>query len=176
MCLNIILKLFHKSKLVLPHPQESQDLTQTMETPGLVEKALNNWFTEWNVPTDNQTYFASKIVINLVQPLIINGNEYPACSYDDGTVRHLDIEPSWCNAGVIAHEQAHNSYALLTDEQKTAFTVLFDSLKNTDPKLVYLWSVNSYGTTSDVEGHAECYRYWDKEMPESLKGYYPKLF
>jgi len=154
----------------LPHPEEPVNLSQTMTNTSIPD-VLTQWFKGWNVPEENQQYFANQIIITLSDTI-----PYPAATYQDGNTRHLVARPEYANGGVIAHEQAHNSYALLTNEQKAAFTILFDSLKNTDPKLVYLWSVNSYGLKDDVEGHAETYRYWGSEMPEELKQYYPKLF
>jgi len=166
--------------LKLLHPEEPRNSAATLDSTSISD-VLCQWFTLWNVPAENQEYFRTAIVITLVNPLMVPDGpgavkEVPADSYAVGNVRHLDVEPAWLNPGVIAHEQAHNSYALLTNDQKAAFTAAFDSLKNTDPKLVYLWSVNNYGLSSDVEGHAETYRYWGSEMPPELISYYPKLF
>jgi hypothetical protein len=64
----------------------------------------------------------------------------------------------------------------LTGEQKREFSAVYAPLKRKDPLIVYLYSINSYGLTSDIEGHAEVYRYICEKMPEALKIYYPKLF
>ena len=101
---------------------------------------------------------------------------YPAGTYELNGIRHLNIKPEWVNPGVIAHEQAHNSYALLTSEQKTGFTATYTPLKTSNPLLVFLFSKNSYGLTNEIEGHAEIYRYLGAEMPQELKKYFPKLF
>ena len=166
-----------KPKLKLPHPEEPKNTTQTMDNtyPAAI---MEKWFDSYNVPVENRDYFRTWLVVKLVKPLIVGFQEVPACTYWDGNdKRHLDIEPEYCNPGVLAHEAGgHGSYTLLTYEQSQSFNNLFDSMKNTDPKLVYLWTVNNYGLTSNVEGHAEVYRYWGNEMPESLKVYYPKLF
>ena len=202
MCLSLILKLFQPKvnsqypqepvvpaqpsvpvpqPLVLLHPEEPQNLNQTVANTSK-DTILQEWFTGWSVPTLSQSYFTNAIDIQIfdswspeqIQQFGISAST-PAFTFQD-TVRHLYSLASWLNPGVVAHEQGHNSYALLTDAQKTQFTTLFDSLKQTDAKLIYLWSVNSYGLTNDVEGHAETYRYWGSEMPDSLKIYYPKLF
>ena len=90
--------------------------------------------------------------------------------------RHLAIKPGWLNPGVVAHEQAHNSYAFLNPTQKSAFSSLHTSLKSTDPLIKQLYSINTYGLSSDVEGHAEVYRYIGQQMPAQLKPFYPMLF
>jgi hypothetical protein len=86
------------------------------------------------------------------------------------------IKPKWLNPGVIAHEQAHNSYALLTPAQKASFSTVYTPLKNTDPLIKLLYSKNAYGLTNDIEGHAEVYRYLGRQMPQQLVPYYPQLF
>jgi hypothetical protein len=88
----------------------------------------------------------------------------------------LAVKPPWLNAGVIAHEQAHNSYALLTAAQKAAFSAAYNPLINTDPLITFLYSHNPYGLSSDIEGHAELYRYLGDKMPAQLKQFYPRLF
>ena len=116
----------------------------------------------------------------LKSPLIITDEygqpkEVPAACYAVGVFRYLDVEPQWLNPGVIAHEQAHNAYALLTDQQKEDFAALYTPFITTDPLIKYLYSRNSYGLTSVIEGHAEIYRYlWD-QIPEELKQFYPRL-
>jgi hypothetical protein len=49
-------------------------------------------------------------------------------------------------------------------------------LKSTDPLIKQLYSINTYGLGSDVEGHAEVYRYIGQQMPAQLKPFYPMLF
>jgi len=100
----------------------------------------------------------------------------PAATWEAGGKRHLVIKAPWLNPGVIAHEQAHNSYALLNPNQKTAFASIYNSLKNTDPLIKLLYSINTYGLSTDIEGHAEVYRYIGQQMPAQFKQYYPKLF
>jgi len=49
-------------------------------------------------------------------------------------------------------------------------------LTTQDPLIVYFFSINSYGLTSDIEGNAEVYRYLGDRMPGVLNKYYPRLF
>jgi hypothetical protein len=98
------------------------------------------------------------------------------CTWEAEGKRHLAIKTQWLNPGVIAHEQAHNSYAYLSAEQKTAFSALYRTLINTDPLIQLLYSINKYGLNSDVEGHAEVYRYIGQHVPAQLKPFYPALF
>jgi hypothetical protein len=156
--------------LIIPHPEEAPDLSKTIETIDL-NSALSEWAIKYNVPGNYRDYWKSRIAIKIDANL-----PSPAETFESGGVRHLTIRPEWVNPGVIAHEQAHNSYALLTKKQKKEFSKVYTPLKITDPLIVFLFSKNSYGLSSDVEGHAELYRYLNEEMPEVLKKYYPRLF
>jgi hypothetical protein len=60
--------------------------------------------------------------------------------------------------------------------RKADFKKAYTPLINSDPLIVFLYSRNTYGLSSVVEGHAEVYRYIGDKMPEKLKPYYPKLF
>ena len=154
----------------LPHPEEPPEYSQTMANTDL-DAALEAWEVKYNVPEKWRDFWKTKIVITLDDTI-----SYPAGTYEQGGIRHLNIRPEWVNPGVIAHEQAHNSYALLNNQQKSQFSAAYTPLKTTDPYIKYLYSINTYGLTSDVEGHAEVYRYIGGQMPEILKQYYPKLF
>ena len=100
----------------------------------------------------------------------------PAGTWEAGGKRHLAVKPPWLNPGVVAHEQAHNSHALLDANQKNDFAALYVPLKSTDPLITLLYSKNRYGLSSDIEGHAEVYRYIGQQMPVQMKPYYPLLF
>jgi hypothetical protein len=156
--------------LVIPYPEEAPDHSKTIENTDL-DAALDEWAEKYNVPGEHREYWKTKIEIKLDATLA-----YPAATYASGGVRHLVIRPEYVNPGVIAHEQAHNSYALLTEEQKTDFSTAYTPLKTTDPLIVLLYSQNKYGLTNDVEGHAEMYRYLYNQMPDVLKQFYPKFF
>ena len=186
MCLNKIISMFKRESaplpepapepgpvpehLSIPHPEEPPDYSRTIHNTDL-NASLDQWEIKYNVPVGERDYWKTKIEIKLDDTL-----PYPAGTYELNGVRHLTIKPEWVNPGVIAHEQAHNSYALLTSEEKTGFSSTYNPLKATDPLIVLLYSKNSYGLTNDIEGHAEIYRYLGGGMPEDLKKYYPKLF
>ena len=198
MCLDLILNLFRKQPvnsqytpvppvvpaqppvvvppvvvppMSLPHPEEKPDSSQTMTTPGLVDAMFQKWYDSYNVPIASRDYFRNKVIVQLDDTLT-----FPAGTWTDADgIRHLKIKPEWCNAGVLAHEQAHNSYALLTDEQKAEFSVAYNAVKGTDPYIKLLYSINTYGLSSDVEAHAELGRYLWGKLPESLLKYYPRL-
>jgi hypothetical protein len=188
MCIDKILSLFKKKniaapsakpepvaeltpgRLSIPYPEEPPDYSKTIDNTDL-DSALDMWEIVYNVPEIYREFWETKIAIKLDANL-----PYPAGTYTLDGIRHLTIRPEWVNPGVIAHEQAHNSYALLSEEQKSEFSREYTPLKTTDPLIVLLYSKNSYGLTNDIEGHAEVYRYLGEKMPEVLKKYYPKLF
>ena len=175
--LNMISKAFAKKPLVeapppvIPHPEEQPDYTKTVENVN-VDDVLNKWLVSYNVSEEYHDYWKQQIVVTVTDTI-----PYPAGTYANGDgKRHLIIRPEWLNPGVIAHEQAHNSYALLTDEQKAEFEATYTPLISTDKYIKLLYSTNTYGLTSVVEGHAEIYRYLCEKMPDVLKQFYPKLF
>lgn len=164
--------------LIIPHPEEPKDLNQTVANVNIPE-IIRQWLTVWAVPPAFHQYWIDKVNIELVPNLqvVVNGvlMDVPAAAYDNGNgTRSIKIRPEWLNKGVIAHEQAHNSYWLLNLVEKDAFAVGFDSCKK-DKLVEYLFSINAYGLTSYIEGHAEIYRYLGDKMPSCLKKYYPKL-
>lgn len=154
----------------LPYPEEPPDYTRTMENTTFSE-VLYAWFEKYHVPEQYREFWQSKIVATVTVDI-----PYPAGTWDQDGKRHLAVRPEWLNPGVIAHEQAHNSYALLTSGQKSAFSMVYNPLKNVDPLIKLLYSINRYGLTNDIEGHAEVYRYLGGSMPIQLKEFYPKLF
>jgi len=154
----------------LPHPEEQPDYSRNLENTSFTD-VLNKWFEVYNVPEQYREFWQDKIAVTVTVDI-----SYPAGTWDEDGKRHLAVRPEWLNPGVIAHEQAHNSYALLTDGQKTEFSVVYNPLKDTDTLIKLLYSQNQYGLSGDVEGHAEVYRYLAEQMPEQLKQYYPKLF
>ena len=154
----------------LPHPEEKPDYSHNLSNTSFAD-VQNKWFEVYSVPMQYRQYWRDKIVAT-----VTNNIAYPAGTWEQNGVRHLAVKPEWLNPGVIAHEQANNSYALLTAEQKKGFSETYSSLKNTDPLIRLLYSKNPYGLTNDIEGHAEVYRYLAEQMPQQLKRYYPKLF
>lgn len=165
-----VVKPIPEPVLVLPYPEEKPDYSQTLENTR-AEITISLWLVKYNVPFEHWDYWKTKIVIT-----VTNKISYPAQTWEQDNIRHLAVKPEWLNPGILAHEQAHNSYALLDDEWKRGFNAVYASVKTTDPLIKLLYSINTYGLTSDIEGHAEVYRYLGNKMPEVLKEYYPKLF
>jgi len=160
--------------LTLPHPEQQKNLSQTMTNVNIGE-VFHAWYDSYNVPIESRSYFRNTIVVELNDKI-----PYPAGTWEAAGIRHLQVRPEWCNAGVLAHEQAHCSYALLTEVEKLLFETAYNSVQP-DPYIVLLHGVNTYMNQTDrlgrhVEGHAELYRYIGLEkLPETLKQFYPKL-
>ncbi len=159
-----------EQRLIIPHPEEPPDYTRTLANINFVE-VLEQWFEQWDVPVEHLEFWRLKIVAEITETI-----PYPAGTWEQDGIRHLTVRPEWLNPGVIAHEQAHNSYSLLTIEQREMFSITYNSLKATDPLIKLLYSKNTYGLTNDVEGHAEIYRYLGQSLPEILRVFYPRLF
>ncbi|MDD5700437.1 MAG: hypothetical protein PHU23_00180 [Dehalococcoidales bacterium] len=180
MCFKWIKSLFIKEpppepELELPHPEEPKDDSQTVENVD-VDVICTKWLTNWDVPADQRDFWKNKIRITLHETYFVGGIEVPAGTYDCEVGRCMDIEAKWLNPGVIAHEQAHNSYSFLSDAKKAEFSTVYSAVKNTDPMIMLMREKHSYADTNDVEAHAEVYRYIGQEMPAELKEFYPKLF
>jgi hypothetical protein len=165
----------------IPHPEEAMNPSARIANIN-VNAIMTKWFQDWQVPSQYWDYWKTAIDIQVhdVYPasLLSAGikQDTPAGTWEAGGKRHLAVKPQWLNPGVIAHEQAHNSFALLNANQKAAYATVHNSLKNTDYLIRLLYSKNQYGLSTDVEGHAEVYRYIGQYMPEQMKQYYPKLF
>lgn len=168
--------------LTIPFPEEAENPLQTIANTN-AEVILWEWLVNYDVPQEHWEYWKTKIDIQVVERFSDLGwtlasdldSKIPAVSWEEGG-RHLAIKPTWLNPGVIAHEQAHNSYALLSTVEKREFVIVHSSVL-TDPlvELLYRTKRPTWGDF-DVEGHAEIYRYLGGQMPEVLKKYYPKLF
>ncbi len=164
--------------LVLPHPEEPQNPNATVQNIH-IDAILDDWMIEYKVPETEYSYWRNQIDIKLFDfwpdEQITWGatKDTPAFALELDGKRHLYCLAKWFNAGVIAHEQAHNSYALLTEGQKLSFQLSYNYYKDNDKMIQYLYSINKYGLTNDIEGHAEIYRYG--VVPEALRYYYPKL-
>ena len=156
--------------LEIPHPEEQPDYSRNIHNISFPE-VLHKWFTIYQVPEQYRTFWQHMIAVSVRTDI-----SYPAGTWEQDGIRHLAVRPEWLNPGVIAHEQAHNSYALLTARQKADFSAVYGPLKVTSPLIKLLYSKNTYGLTNDIEGHAEVYRYLGEKMPAQLKPYYPKLF
>jgi hypothetical protein len=179
--LNSLLGAQSNERMTLPHPEEPMNPAQTLSNTD-IDSTINQWLQNWGVPAQywDQWKRAIEIQVHEVYPntilaMGVNQNT-PALTWEEGGKRHMAIKPQWLNPGVIAHEQAHNSYAYLDSAQKSAFSALCTPLKNTDSLIRFLYIKNAYELTSDIEGHAEVYRYIGQQMPLQLKQYYPLLF
>ena len=165
----------------LPHPEEDEDTTQTAaNTP--VSDVFQVWFDSWHVPGRHHDYWRNAIDVQVYdaypQSVLNMGVDaaVPGVSWEAGGRRHYACLATWFNPGVTAHEQAHNSYALLTEQQKVEFSIALQALRTTDPLMVLMFRQHPYAATNDVETHAEIYRYIGEQMPQQLKQYYPRLF
>src|SRR5512136_1194569 len=117
----------------LPHPEEPPNPAATLATID-VNAVITQWLTNWEVPKAWWGHWKSALDIQVydVYPASITAmgikQETPAATWDADGKRHLAVKPQWLNPGVIAHEQAHNSYALLSPSQKASFAALYGSL------------------------------------------------
>jgi hypothetical protein len=179
--LNKVLNTQADAITTLPHPEEAMNPSATLANTDVMA-IITKWLSDWGVPAQYWDYWKTTIdmqVYEIYPPSLISmgiNQDTPSATWEAGGKRHLAIKPKWLNPGVIAHEQAHNSYALLTLSLKAAFSAVYTPLKNTDPLIKLLYSKNTYGLTNDIEGHAEVYRYISKQMPAQLIIYYPRLF
>jgi hypothetical protein len=180
---NVIYKynLKRPPPVFLPHPEEPLNPFTTASNID-INAVISRWLTDWEVPQAWWFHWRNAIdiqVYDVYPPFILAMGvkpDTPVFTWSADGQRRVAIKPGWVNPGVIAHEQAHNSYSLLSPEQKSAFSALHVYLKNTNPLIKQLYSLNAFGLTSDIEGHAEVYRYIGQQMPEELKQYYPTLF
>lgn len=183
MCKEWIMNLFKKKEdekeLCLTHPEENKNDSQTVENTN-VNFFLLKWLESYKVPREYYDIWINQIKITIYDkwpPEVLALGIHPgtpAYATSEGNNRILCCLAPWFNPGVIAHEQAHNCYFFLTEQEKANFAIDYLKVKN-DRLIQYLYSQNSYGLSSDIEAHAELYRYLAERMPDSLKKYYPKL-
>jgi hypothetical protein len=165
----------------LPHPEEPMDPRKTLVNTD-AGRELQQWLTTWNVPPVYWDFWKSRIKVTIYdvwppQCLALGIRaDTPDYAVEIEGIRQVNALAKWCNPGVIAHEQAHNSYALLSAAEKDQFAAVYDSVRGSDPYILLFYSINTYGLSGYVEGHAEVYRYIGDKMPQLLKQFYPKLF
>ena len=152
-----------------PYPEEKFDPDATVENK-FADDAIFRWYHDYNVPYRFREYWGLQVIIEIAASF-----QYPAGVWEEGGKRHMVVQPGYLNSGVIAHEQAHNSYALLTLDWKAWFAQAYIRVQDTE-QIKKLWKYRSYGTINYTELYAELYRYLGEFMPDSLKRYYPKLF
>jgi hypothetical protein len=149
MCLDLFKK---KLKFAFPEQQKGHGIFNNLNDLKYV------WCFDYNVA--DQVWGLSLNVI------IDDSITAPAWTVTD----IIYIQSQWANVGVLAHEVAHVVYSLLED--RSQFDIEFNRLLQ-DKRIRLLSSKGKL--SSPVENHAELYRYWGNQMPESLKPFYPKL-
>ena len=160
------IRLWEKKPQTLPHPYEEPDFTRDMGNTSIAD-VMEKWMVEWEVSDPEFWVIEADIRLSL---------EYTVPGVTFSSDRKILLRPEWANAGTLAHEACHISYALLTDAQKSKFSAIYTPLKYTDPLIKLLYSQNQYGLTNDIEAHAEIGRYLGRAMPSELHCFYPKLF
>jgi hypothetical protein len=166
----------------LPYPEEPMNSNATVDSINL-DAVFDDWLIKYQVPEIWYSYWRNQIEIKVFDewpPEILAWGispTTPAFAYEQNGKRLLYSLAAWFNPGVIAHEQAHNSHALLTSSQKADFKVKLAYAEANDPYVILLKKLKpvNWGDYA-IEQHAEIYRYLCDKMPEYLKCFYPKLF
>jgi len=169
-----------KKPQVLPHPEQKPNYAQTANNVD-VDELFKDWCALYYVPVVYRNFWREQIDIQVydaypieIMALGVQSNT-PAATWEINGKRYLACLAPWANVGVLAHEMAHCSYALLTLGQKAAFDNAFNVSLVGDALVMFLDKQNWYMNTNNVEGHAEVYRYLGTQMPEELKTFYIKL-
>lgn len=150
----------------LPHPEEPVNRAQTIHNTN-PQRIFDKWLKDWEVPQKHWGFWHSvKIVLKTDIPSA-------ATTYSDRKL--LWIRPEWCNPGVIAHEMSHISYWQLSPDRKKQFNNTWRQYQS-DPYLKLLVTRRPNTGNSDVEAHAEIYRFLGVYMPAGLKQFYPYMF
>jgi hypothetical protein len=150
----------------LPHPEEPANISATISNVDL-PYVMHDWLFTWAVPEDSWLFWTTFIHLYL-------DNTVPFAQ-TNAQLAQIFFNPIWCNKGTLAHEVAHVVWSkLLVSNEKSAFILDLARAKE-EPIVKDLFSRNPYGLTSNVEAHAEIYRYLGDKMPDYLKKYYPRL-
>lgn len=166
--------------LAIPFPEEAPDFTRTVENT-CVADVVDQWMIKHEVPQENWELWRTAIDIQVYDQypdsLMAWGisQDWPSFTWESDGKRHMAIKSAWLNVGVIAHEQAHNAWALLTETQQSQFAQIYESLKDTDPYIKLLRSVKEATMYNIVEIYAELYRYLGRKMPIELQRFYLRL-
>ena len=147
-----IKNLFRKQGFAYPEEKKGWDIFSDVRTL----KAI--WCSDYKV-TNLQWGISLNVIID---------DSITAPAWTVGNI--IYIQSQFANVGILAHEAAHVSYSLLED--KRGFEIVFNYLAD-NPKIKLLREMGKLSTA--IENHAEIYRYWGNQMPESLKQYYPEL-
>jgi hypothetical protein len=150
----------------LPHPEEPPNyaVRTSLINP---RPAFEKWLKDWEVPPKHWGFW------NSVKVVVKTDIHYAAATWSDKKL--LWIRPEWCNPGVIAHEMSHISYWYLSPGDKKLFNNTWRQFQS-DPYLNLLVTKRPNTGKSNVEAHAEIYRFLGVKMPAGLKKFYPYLF
>jgi hypothetical protein len=146
----------------IPYKEQEPQYNNTIIISDIVE----SWLTTYEVI--DKEYWRNHVMYNFT-----NNINVIAQAYTLGEIHQIDIKTEYFNIGVLAHEHAHHSYGLLSDEEKQSFQNDFGTLRKTDKYIKKL--VKNHDCSKIIEAHAECYRYIGQYMNNALKKYYPKL-
>ena len=156
MCLQLLKTLFSISPPTkLPHP-----------AGGMIYHTPNELRFAWRFQYNVYDIFWDDLDLELSDEWGVGG-----CIAQE---KKIKISPDFATTGTLAHEIAHCSYYLLTDDEKQEFHDIYTPLK-TEGLIKFLYQTNSYGLVSDIEGHAELFRYLSPQIPEQLHKFYPYL-
>lgn len=167
MCFSKLFKPKTETELAMPHPEEPMLYDVDLDNKNAIPIVLN-WLQEWQVPQEHHYFWLVDCDIALDSTVNV--------AYSASEIMKIRIHPQYANPGVLAHEAAHVSYSLLTDDEKASFSAIYNEERLSNKYIKLLYSINDYGLTNDIEGHAEVYRYLGEQMPDVLKIYYSKLF
>ena len=160
--------------LVIPHPEEAKKSGVKVADID-IQSLLSDWFVQWEV-INKQYFLGVRIELKENLHVILENRllKVPAATY--ANAMRMELDPEWANPGVIAHEMAHISYALLSDSQKAEFGIEYNKALEIHELLKFVSSQKPYMRTGGiVEAHADCYRYLGNLMPENLMQFYPNL-
>jgi hypothetical protein len=152
--------------LAIPHPEEPPDTNATVATTDM-GKVLQDFFITYEVPEKFWSFWQT--VKFVVDP------DYQYTAATSAQTMTMWIQPQFANPGVMAHELCHVSWNMLTDAERIKFDWNFAESLVGDALVMLLDRQNSYMNTSNIEGHAELFRFLGNAMPAELFQYYPKL-
>jgi hypothetical protein len=186
MCWDRIKNLF-KREWQPPYPQEPYDPNQVL-TNTLTYDVMAEFLAEREVPREYWNFWLDHVEFKIYESWPdyepFNWWKYsgyisestPGIAWEDNGIRHVAALLGYALPGMIAHECAHLSYGLLSEDEKIEYSNQYQMIKDNDQRIIELFKYNSYGLKNDIEAHAEIYRYLGEEMPDILKQFYPKLF
>ncbi len=156
------LGIMRQTELTIPHPEE---------TPRTHGNVLNQWLADWEVPGQPDDFWHVVVTVKVDDTIPV-----PAWTLD----KVVSVRHDWLVPGVLAHEMAHVSWSLLSDQQRKDFNAAYIRLVTDDKLLNFVYSQKAYmkatwGQNNNLEGHADTFRYCGNLMPQELKRFYPRL-